>query len=190
MQISVKTLTSKTITLDQAKRHHWERQVSRFILLTYSLTCSSCSEPRFKTRKVSTWSGTPHLRRKATWRRPHSFWLQHSKRIYSPLVLRLCGGGLGCIKIEPALAAFARTYKCEKMICRKCYAKLPMKATNYRKTQVRSQRRSSPKEEVQGISLAFLLSDANFLCRARFLWRREYLQTESTALQKKMIEDC
>ena len=24
----------------------------------------------------------------------------------------------------------------------------------------------------------------------RFLWRREYLQTESTALQKQMIEDC
>ena len=49
------------------------------------------------------------------------------------LVLRLRGGGLGMIKIEPSLAALARTYKCEKMICRKCYARLPPKATNCRK---------------------------------------------------------
>ncbi len=41
------------------------------------------------------------------------------------LVLRLRGGGRGTIAIEPSLAALARTYKCEKMICRKCYATLP-----------------------------------------------------------------
>ena len=49
------------------------------------------------------------------------------------LVLRLRGGGLGCIKIEPSLAALARKYKCEKKICRKCYATLPPRATNCRK---------------------------------------------------------
>ena len=48
-------------------------------------------------------------------------------------MLRLRGGGMGAIKIEPSLAALARKYKTEKMICRKCYAKLPMKATNCRK---------------------------------------------------------
>ena len=49
------------------------------------------------------------------------------------LVLRLRGGGMGQIKIEPTLAALARKYKTEKMICRKCYVKLPIKATNCRK---------------------------------------------------------
>jgi large subunit ribosomal protein L40e len=49
------------------------------------------------------------------------------------LVLRLRGGGVGVIKIEPSLAALASIYKCEKMICRKCYARLPPKATNCRK---------------------------------------------------------
>jgi ribosomal protein L40E len=41
--------------------------------------------------------------------------------------------GLGSIKIEPSLAALARKYKTEKMICRRCYATLPPKATNCRK---------------------------------------------------------
>ena len=49
------------------------------------------------------------------------------------LVLRLRGGGMGSCKIEPALAALARKFKCEKKICRKCYARLPLKAVNCRK---------------------------------------------------------
>ena len=49
------------------------------------------------------------------------------------LVLRLRGGGLGSIKIEPSLVVLARKYKTEKMICRRCYATLPPKATNCRK---------------------------------------------------------
>ncbi|TKA51759.1 Ubiquitin-60S ribosomal protein L40 [Rhodotorula sp. CCFEE 5036] len=44
------------------------------------------------------------------------------------LVLRLRGG-----IIEPALRQLASTYNCEKMICRKCYARLPPRATNCRK---------------------------------------------------------
>ena len=40
---------------------------------------------------------------------------------------------MGTVKIEPSLAALARSYRCEKMICRKCYATLPPKATNCRK---------------------------------------------------------
>merc|ERR1712199_119976 len=49
------------------------------------------------------------------------------------LVLRLRGGGMGSCKIETALAALARKFKCEKKICRKCYARLPPKAVNCRK---------------------------------------------------------
>lgn len=44
------------------------------------------------------------------------------------LVLRLRGG-----IIEPSLKALASKYNCEKTICRKCYARLPPRATNCRK---------------------------------------------------------
>ena len=44
------------------------------------------------------------------------------------LVLRLRGG-----VIEPSLMILARKYNCDKMICRKCYARLHAKATNCRK---------------------------------------------------------
>lgn len=44
------------------------------------------------------------------------------------LVLRLRGG-----LIEPTLAALARKTNCEKLVCRKCYARLPPRATNCRK---------------------------------------------------------
>ena len=35
--------------------------------------------------------------------------------------------------IEPTLAALAKKYNCDKMICRKCYARLPPRAHNCRK---------------------------------------------------------
>ena len=34
---------------------------------------------------------------------------------------------------DPSLAALAKQYNCEKMICRKCYARLPVRATQCRK---------------------------------------------------------
>merc|ERR1711965_1123976 len=66
------------------------------------------------------------------------------------LVLRLRGGGLGCIKIEPSLAALARTYKCEKMICRKCYARLPPNAVNCRKRKCGHYGDIRPKKKMKG----------------------------------------
>lgn len=44
------------------------------------------------------------------------------------LVLRLRGG-----VIEPTLAALAKKFNCDKQVCRKCYARLPPRATNCRK---------------------------------------------------------
>jgi large subunit ribosomal protein L40e len=44
------------------------------------------------------------------------------------LVLRLRGG-----IIEPSLRQLAQKYNCDKQICRKCYARLPPRATNCRK---------------------------------------------------------
>jgi large subunit ribosomal protein L40e len=43
-------------------------------------------------------------------------------------VLRLRGG-----IIEPSLKVLASKYNCDKQICRKCYARLPPRATNCRK---------------------------------------------------------
>ena len=45
----------------------------------------------------------------------------------------LIGGGRGGIKIEPSKRAIAEKYRVNKMICRKCYARLPLKAHNCRK---------------------------------------------------------
>ncbi|KHJ90459.1 ribosomal L40e family protein [Oesophagostomum dentatum] len=44
------------------------------------------------------------------------------------LVLRLRGG-----IIEPSLRQLAQKYNCDKQICRKCYARLPPRASNCRK---------------------------------------------------------
>lgn len=42
--------------------------------------------------------------------------------------LILCGG-----VYDPSLAALAKVTNCEKMVCRKCYARLPPRAKNCRK---------------------------------------------------------
>merc|ERR1712199_123125 len=44
------------------------------------------------------------------------------------LVLRLCGG-----VIDPALMQLARKYNCNKLICRKCCARMHPRAVNCRK---------------------------------------------------------
>ncbi|XP_074285920.1 ubiquitin-ribosomal protein eL40 fusion protein [Silene latifolia] len=49
------------------------------------------------------------------------------------LSLRLRGGGVGKLNYAPNLLALARKYMQYKLICRKCYARLPPKATNCRK---------------------------------------------------------
>nr|UXY88022.1 ubiquitin [Cryptomonas curvata] len=54
-----------------------------------------------------------------------------NKKIYLSSILkvnRLLGG-----IIEPTLAAIARKNNCEKLICRKCYARLHPRAKNCRK---------------------------------------------------------
>ena len=47
------------------------------------------------------------------------------------LVLRLRGG----VMMEPTLQALARKANCEKRVCRKCYARLPIRAHNCRKAK-------------------------------------------------------
>ncbi|CAH9080897.1 unnamed protein product [Cuscuta epithymum] len=49
------------------------------------------------------------------------------------LALSLRGGGRGQITINPTLRALAEKSNARKKICRRCYARLPLKATNCRK---------------------------------------------------------
>jgi len=60
------------------------------------------------------------------------------------LVLRLRGG-----IIEPSLKALASKYNCDKMICRKCYARLPPRATNCRKKKCGHTNQLRPKKKLK-----------------------------------------
>ena len=61
------------------------------------------------------------------------------------LVLRLRGG-----VIEPTLAALARSYNCDTKVCRKCYARLPLRATNCRKKKCGRTNKLRLKKKIKG----------------------------------------
>ena len=60
------------------------------------------------------------------------------------LVLRLRGG-----VIEPSLRILAMKYNCDKMICRKCYARLHPRATNCRKSKCGHTNNLRPKKKLK-----------------------------------------
>ncbi|CAG2199726.1 RP-L40e [Mytilus edulis] len=60
------------------------------------------------------------------------------------LVLRLRGG-----IIEPSLRILASKYNCDKMICRKCYARLHPRATNCRKRKCGHTNNIRPKKKLK-----------------------------------------
>ncbi|PGH03775.1 ubiquitin-60S ribosomal protein L40 [Polytolypa hystricis UAMH7299] len=60
------------------------------------------------------------------------------------LVLRLRGG-----IIEPSLKILASKYNCDKMVCRKCYARLPPRATNCRKKKCGHTNQLRPKKKLK-----------------------------------------
>jgi len=60
------------------------------------------------------------------------------------LVLRLRGG-----VYDPTLAALARTFNCEKKVCRKCYARLPPRAVNCRKKKCGHTAQLRPKKKLK-----------------------------------------
>jgi len=61
------------------------------------------------------------------------------------LVLRLRGG----ITIEPSLRLLAQKYNCDKMICRKCYARLHPRAVNCRKKKCGHTSNLRPKKKLK-----------------------------------------
>merc|ERR1711943_55374 len=61
-----------------------------------------------------------------------------------PLVLRLRGGAT-----DPTLQILARKYNCDKMICRKCYARLHARAHNCRKKKCGRTNQLRPKKKLK-----------------------------------------
>ncbi|WP_411026574.1 hypothetical protein, partial [Salmonella sp. s54395] len=60
------------------------------------------------------------------------------------LCLTLPGG-----VIEPSLAVLAQKYNCDKMICRRCYARLHPRATNCRKKKCGHSNDLRPKKKLK-----------------------------------------
>ncbi|EEQ30651.1 ribosomal protein L40 [Microsporum canis CBS 113480] len=128
MQIFVKNLSGNTLTLNAEPTD----TISAIKTQVFERESLSVDEQRYV-------FGGKHIRDEF----PLSeYGIQKESTLH--LVLDLPGG-----IIEPSLKALASKFNCEKMVCRKCYARLPPRATNCRKKKCGHTNQLRPKKKLK-----------------------------------------